>query len=96
MPSFFKAFICLLLSISVDGFYVPGVAPVEFKDGDLIEVKAVKMTSTRTQLPYEYYSLPLCTPKNGTIYKSENLGKFFTVKYLPQFVTRSPATSVTI
>lgn len=56
------------------GFYVPGVAPVEFKNGDTIEVKAVKMTSTRTQLPYDYYSLPLCIPKNGTIYKSENLG----------------------
>lgn len=34
------------------------------------------MTSTKTQLPYEYYSLPFCLPKNGTfIYKSENLGE---------------------
>lgn len=34
------------------------------------------MTSTHTQLPYEYYSLPFCLPKNGTfIYKSENLGE---------------------
>ncbi|XP_072936765.1 transmembrane 9 superfamily member 4 [Epargyreus clarus] len=58
------------------GFYVPGVAPVEFKKGQRIEVKAVKMTSIHTQLPYEYYSLPLCLPKNGTfIYKSENLGE---------------------
>lgn len=57
-------------------FYVPGVAPVEFKKGQRIEVKAVKMTSTKTQLPYEYYSLPFCLPKNGTfIYKSENLGE---------------------
>ena len=40
------------------------------------EVKAVKMTSTRTQLPYEYYSLQFCLPKNGTLhYKSENLGE---------------------
>lgn len=68
----------LLINLSlfarIYGFYVPGVAPVEFRDGDPIEVKAVKMTSTRTQLPYDYYSLPLCTPKNGTVYKSENLG----------------------
>lgn len=56
-------------------FYVPGVAPVEFKSGSKIEVKAVKLTSMKTQLPYEYYSLPFCLPKNGTlIYKSENLG----------------------
>lgn len=40
------------------------------------EVKAVKMTSTHTQLPYEYYSLQFCLPKNGTLhYKSENLGE---------------------
>lgn len=32
------------------------------------EVKAVKMTSTRTQLPYEYYSLEFCLPKNGTLH----------------------------
>ncbi|XP_013789889.2 transmembrane 9 superfamily member 4-like [Limulus polyphemus] len=60
----------------VAGFYVPGVAPVEFSKGQVIEVKAVKMTSTHTQLPYEYYSLPFCRPKNNTIvYKSENLGE---------------------
>ena len=70
------ALLCSSLGV-LDGFYVPGVAPVEFKRGVLIEVKAVKMTSTRTQLPYEYYSLPFCTPKNGTIYKSENLGESY-------------------
>lgn len=42
----------------------------------LVEVKAVKMTSSRTQLPYDYYSLQFCLPKNGTLhYKSENLGE---------------------
>lgn len=34
------------------------------------------MTSSRTQLPYQYYSLRFCYPKNGTlIFKSENLGE---------------------
>lgn len=60
----------------VHTFYVPGVAPVEFVKGQPIMVKAVKMTSTHTQLPYEYYSLQFCLPKNGTIvYKTENLGE---------------------
>lgn len=55
---------------------MPGIAPVEFKLKQQIEVKAVKMTSIHTQLPYEYYSLPFCVPKNGSIhYKSENLGE---------------------
>ncbi|XP_075211295.1 transmembrane 9 superfamily protein member 4 [Lycorma delicatula] len=65
----------LLWNEASEAFYIPGVAPVEFKEGAPIEVKAVKMTSTRTQLPYEYYSLPFCRPKNRTIYKSENLGE---------------------
>lgn len=77
----FQLFIGLLLfaqqcTFGVHGFYVPGVAPVEFTRGQKIDVKAVKMTSTHTQLPYEYYSLQLCLPKNGTLlYKSENLGE---------------------
>lgn len=29
-----------------DGFYVPGVAPVEFKDGDVIEVKVKEKLKT--------------------------------------------------
>ncbi|KAK3089670.1 hypothetical protein FSP39_005498 [Pinctada imbricata] len=59
----------------VRGFYVPGVAPVEFVEGAEVEVKAVKMTSVRTQLPYEYYSLKFCTPKEGKKFKIENLGE---------------------
>ncbi|XP_037710463.1 transmembrane 9 superfamily member 4 [Drosophila subpulchrella] len=64
------------LVLVVDCFYVPGVAPVEFVQDQKIDVKAVKMTSSRTQLPYQYYSLKFCYPKNGTlIFKSENLGE---------------------
>ncbi|XP_046398998.1 transmembrane 9 superfamily member 4 isoform X2 [Ischnura elegans] len=76
MMMFYVAVIGISLISNVQGFYVPGVAPVEFHRGARIEVRAVKMTSTHTQLPYEYYSLPFCLPKNGTfIYKSENLGE---------------------
>ncbi|TRY63474.1 hypothetical protein TCAL_02093 [Tigriopus californicus] len=57
-------------------FYVPGVAPTDYDRGQSIEVRAIKMTSTHTQLPYEYYSLPFCPPPSGQIqYKSENLGE---------------------
>ncbi|KAF2364065.1 Nonaspanin (TM9SF) [Trinorchestia longiramus] len=59
----------------VEGFYVPGVAPVEFKKGNAVEVNAVKMTSSQTQLPYRYYSLHFCHPKDGPVYKAENLGE---------------------
>ena len=40
-------------------------------------IQAVKMTSSKTQLPYDYYELPIhCKPSGGIQYKSENLGKF--------------------
>src|ERR1700678_878744 len=59
-----------------NAFYVPGIAPVEFSKGDTIVVKAVKMTSTITQLPYDYYALPFCKPDAPKLeYKSENLGE---------------------
>ncbi|XP_063234730.1 transmembrane 9 superfamily member 4 [Bacillus rossius redtenbacheri] len=77
MFDYWKKLLILLACIETcRGFYVPGVAPVEFKKGDRIEVKAVKMTSTHTQLPYDYYSLPFCVPKNRkVVYKTENLGE---------------------
>ena len=49
-----------LLPPRAGAFYVPGVAPVEFADGEDVKVYAVKMTSVITQLPYDYYSLPFC------------------------------------
>ncbi|KAI2649868.1 Transmembrane 9 superfamily member 4 [Labeo rohita] len=55
-------------------FYVPGVAPMNFHQNSPVEIKAVKLTSSRTQLPYEYYSLPFCKPDN-IVYKAENLGE---------------------
>ncbi|GFO03199.1 transmembrane 9 superfamily member [Plakobranchus ocellatus] len=75
----FKAVVGLLgilVSCSnVAAFYLPGVAPTEFQEGQLVEIKAVKLTSTKTQLPYEYYSVPFCQPTKGVFYKSENLGE---------------------
>ena len=57
------------------GFYVPGVAPQDFSDGDKIDVRAIKMTSSHTQLPYEYYSMDLCRPDTVLEYSSQNLGQ---------------------
>ena len=54
-----------------NAFYVPGVAPQDFKENDKIDVRAVKMTSSHTQLPYEYYSLPFCKPSENIVYKSQ-------------------------
>jgi transmembrane 9 superfamily protein 2/4 len=56
------------------GWYLPGVAPVNFHDGDKVELKVNKITSVHTQLPYQYYSLPFCQPPHIED-KVENLGE---------------------
>jgi transmembrane 9 superfamily protein 2/4 len=71
------ALFCITFIVCIDnatGFYVPGVAPHEFKKGNPIEIQAVKMTSVRTQIPYDYYSLPFCEPAKKH-YVPENLGE---------------------
>ena len=56
------------------GFYLPGVAPHEYMDGELVDVKVNKLTSTMTALPYDYYRLPFCKPEEIKV-KAENLGE---------------------
>ncbi|PIA45859.1 hypothetical protein AQUCO_01600241v1 [Aquilegia coerulea] len=64
----------LLLFIHSNCFYLPGVAPEDFATGDLLKVKVNKLTSTKTQLPYSFYSLPYCRPKS-IVDSAENLGE---------------------
>uniref|UniRef100_A0A8C5Q0M6 Transmembrane 9 superfamily member n=1 Tax=Leptobrachium leishanense TaxID=445787 RepID=A0A8C5Q0M6_9ANUR len=71
---FLELFLCLSSVNVINAFYVPGVAPMNFHQDAAVDIKAVKLTSSRTQLPYEYYSLPFCKPKDVT-YKAENLGE---------------------
>lgn len=67
--------VALLVSIPVVySFYLPGVAPEDFQKGDLLKVKVNKLTSTKTQLPYSYYSIPYCRP-DSIVDSAENLGE---------------------
>lgn len=69
-------FLLLLHQIAfVRSFYVPGVSPNLFKKDEKIEIKAVKMTSSKTQLPYDFYELRFCKPKTEIHYVSENIGE---------------------
>jgi len=64
----------LLLVAALPGFYLPGVAPRDYLPGEKVELKVNKLTSTKTQLPYEYYMLPFCQPDTlETV--AENLGE---------------------
>ncbi|KAF2317032.1 hypothetical protein GH714_010827 [Hevea brasiliensis] len=66
--------VCALLFVNCHCFYLPGVAPEDFLMGDELKVKVNKLTSTKTQLPYSYYSLPYCPPKH-IVDSAENLGE---------------------
>ena len=56
----------LLLVARASGFYLPGVAPREYADGDRVEISVHKLSSPKTHLPYDYYSLPFCKPEEVT------------------------------
>lgn len=63
-----------LLAVPASSFYLPGVAPIEYQEGSPVDLKVNKLTSVKTQLPYEYYTLPFCKPKQ--VQESvENLGE---------------------
>lgn len=64
---------CLFV-VTAHCFYLPGVAPQDFMKGDELMVKVNKLTSTKTQLPYSYYSLPFCKP-DKIVDSAENLGE---------------------
>jgi len=66
--------LCILLPSLVSAFYLPGVAPLDLAQGAPIQVKVNKITSTKTQLPYEYYSLDYCKPEKIENV-AENLGE---------------------
>ena len=66
------ALACLLSAASA--FYLPGVAPQDYATGELLQMKVNKLSSVKTQLPYEYYTLPYCKP-DKVVHSVENLGE---------------------
>ena len=62
-----------LLCCSTTAFYLPGVAPRDYKQGEEVRIKVTQLTSTKTQLPNEYSILEFC--KTDEPYQAENLGE---------------------
>ncbi|KDD74081.1 endomembrane protein 70, partial [Helicosporidium sp. ATCC 50920] len=46
-------------------YYLPGTYPQEFLKGDQIRVEVNSMVSSKTEMPYDYYSMPFCRPPEG-------------------------------
>jgi len=70
------AFPLLLVLIPVVcGFYFPGATPNEYVTGDNITLSVNKLTSVKSQLPLEYYTVfPFCRP-SSLEKENENLGE---------------------
>ncbi|KAF6145960.1 hypothetical protein GIB67_033319 [Kingdonia uniflora] len=67
--------ILVLFSSICDGFYLPGSYMLTYSNGQSIFGKVNSLTSIETELPFSYYSLPYCTPKEGVKKIAENLGE---------------------
>eukprot|EP00971_Amphidinium_carterae_P338397 6475702-Amphidinium_carterae.1 len=70
-----RRYLLVLVPTLARGFYLPGVAPKEYAKDAEVELKVNKLTSVKTQLPYNYYTLPYCKPDQGIQKVSENLGE---------------------
>uniref|UniRef100_A0A2P2M9N0 Transmembrane 9 superfamily member n=1 Tax=Rhizophora mucronata TaxID=61149 RepID=A0A2P2M9N0_RHIMU len=57
------------------GFYLPGSYPHKYAIGETLSVKVNSITSIDTEMPFSYYSLPFCKPKEGVKDSAENLGE---------------------
>jgi len=73
---------CLILAwlfAMATSFYLPGVAPREWLDGEDIPVKVNSIKSIKTAIPYDYYSIMHCRPEtpHGVKVKAEatNMGE---------------------
>lgn len=69
-------YLSLWLLTSCHAYYLPGVRPTNYEKGSLVDVKVNSLTSVKTQLPYEYYSLPFCKPREGVVQVAESLGEY--------------------
>jgi len=54
--------------------YLPGVAPRSYASGEVVKLYVNKLTSTHTQIPYDYYRLPYCHGSKIRE-KAENIGE---------------------
>ncbi|KAL7747002.1 Transmembrane 9 superfamily member 2 [Sorochytrium milnesiophthora] len=65
-----------LAASSCHAFYLPGVAPVNYNEGDQVELVVNALTSPASAVPYDYYDdrLHFCKPENGPERKPESLG----------------------
>lgn len=70
-----SVFLFLIFLPCLQAFYLPGSFMHTYSKAEPIFAKVNSLTSIETELPYSYYSLPYCTPKEGIRKSAENLGE---------------------
>eukprot|EP00906_Rhabdomonas_costata_P025424 RCo036351 len=77
MTFLWTALALVLISEPCLSFYLPGVTPVEYEKGDNLTIKVNSIKSTKTAIPYDYYSLMFCRPLGPGPIKAdvENFGE---------------------
>ena len=74
----------LLLAVVIgacEAINLPGVGARQWNDGDPVNLKVSRIDSIKTQLPFDYYSLPFCKPDEVTQF-AENLGNKAPMRHL--------------
>ncbi|TPX75140.1 hypothetical protein CcCBS67573_g03604 [Chytriomyces confervae] len=68
--------VACVLAATVQAFYLPGMAPKNYKKGQAVELLVNALSSQDTVLPYDFYydQLHYCEPEGGKKAQSENLG----------------------
>ena len=56
-------------------YYLPGVTPNAWDDGESVALKTNHVTSTQSPIQYDYYDLPFCKKSKKTKAKSDNIGE---------------------
>jgi len=75
MQTFIVAFVllCSFVLTARAAIYLPGVAH-SYKTDENVDLMVSKITSVKTQVPYDYYALPYCKPKHLQVV-AENVGE---------------------
>lgn len=61
-------------AISKAKYYLPGVTAHHYVQYEGVKLLVSGLTSIKTQIPYDYYSLPFCKPSKYHL-EAENLGE---------------------
>lgn len=69
-----RVFLLLLIS-PISAFYLPGVAPITYSTGESVPVRVNTLSSIKSILGYDFYSLSLFCRPSEVVEMPENLGE---------------------